>query len=97
MPADAAVAEPTRESSLDGTAPGQGHEGLLQPGSGDLEVAERDAPPDEVADSGVGIERVDRDAGAADFDLRDAVKLGELRMVRPVGDEAEPPGGRRPP
>ena len=91
MPADRRTAQ--AYDRVGGTASGQGHEGLLQPGPGDLEVTERDAASDQVADGGVGIERVDRDAGAADLDLRDAVKIGELRTVRPVGDEAEPPGG----
>ena len=80
---------------LGGTAPGQGHESLLQPSPGDLEVTERDATADQVADGGVGIQRVDRDARAADVDLGDALELGKLRAVRPVGDEAKPPGGHR--
>ena len=77
--ADGVLAGAARTRGLDGTAAGQGHEGLLQPGPGDLEVAERDAAADQVTDGGVGIQRVDRDAGAADVDLRDAVELGELR------------------
>ena len=58
-------------------APGQGHEGLLEPGPGDLEVTERDAASDQVADGGVGVQGVDRDARTADVDLRDAVEIGE--------------------
>ncbi len=74
-------------------APRQGHEGLFQPSPGHLEVTERDAADDQITDGGVGVHGVDRNAGAADADLRDPIELGELCAVRLVGDEAEPPRG----
>ena len=52
-------------SGFRGTAAGQCHEDLLQARPRDLQVTERDAAAHQVADGGVGVQRIDRDAGVA--------------------------------
>jgi hypothetical protein len=65
---------------------------LLKTRTGYLEIAKRDIPDDKIPDGGVCIERVDRDARAAQADVCGAVELVELGPVRPIDDEAEAPG-----
>ena len=70
----------------------QVREGVLQSPSHHLEIPEPDLPVDEVADRGVGIERVEGHLPPADVYVGDALEPVELRLVGHVHGEAESTG-----
>ena len=77
----------------------QGHEGLLEIGAGDLDVAERHPGAHERPDGGVGVEGVEDDLGPPHTGGVHTVELAaEASGVHVGGDETDGGGGRpRPP